>query len=134
MLKNNMARFELDLLKKIVRMVNSRTTSLDHILCMGTPFKAREDIGYQKGSSDSKPTIQKKNFRLKSTKMEELVQTFLRTGTSCPNKKDNFLKREGKEVKCYYCQKMGHIRCHCRHYKLDQNRRLRENKSIGKPT
>ena len=45
-LKNGMALFELDHLRKIVRIMNLGTTSLDHILCMGTTFKAWEGIGY----------------------------------------------------------------------------------------
>ena len=73
LLKNNMVQFKLDHLRKIVRMMNSGTMSLDHIICMGTTSKAREDIGYQKGSSDSKSAVQKKNSCLKSTKIEELV-------------------------------------------------------------
>ena len=39
-LKNNMAQSELEHLRKIIRMMNSRTSSLDHILCMGTTSKA----------------------------------------------------------------------------------------------
>ena len=118
-----MAQFELDHLRKIVRMMNSRTTSMDHILCMGTTSKARESVGYQKRSSNSKSVVQKKNSLLKSSKIEEPARTLSRTGTSCPKKKYKFLKREDKEVRCYYCGKMGHIRCHCRLYKCDQKKR-----------
>ena len=49
-LKNGMALFELDYLRKIVRMMNLGTTSLDHILYMGTTSKAQEGRGYYKGS------------------------------------------------------------------------------------
>ena len=97
-----MSQSELEHLKKIVRMMNSRTTSLDHILCMKTTSKAREGLSSQRGSLGSKPATQKVIPHLKTVKVEELVQTLLRTGTTCPNKKDKFIKDEGKEVKCYY--------------------------------
>ena len=133
-LKNNVAQSELDHLRKIVRMMNSRTTSLNHILYMGTTSKARDRIGYPKGSSNSKSAVQKKNSHLESAKIEELVRMLIRTRTSCPNKRDKFLKKEGKEVRCYYFQKMGHIIRHYRHYKYEHKRKLRKNKSVGKPT
>ena len=48
-----------------MKMLNSRTITLDHILCMGTTSKGWEVLGYQKGSSGTK-TIVQKNARLKS--------------------------------------------------------------------
>ena len=71
---------------------------------------------------------------LKTVKVKEPIWTLPRTQTTCPNKKDKFIKGECKEVRCYYYQKIGHIRRHCRYYKYDQKKRLRENKSVEKPT
>ena len=68
-----MAQSKLDHLRKIVRIMNSRTTSLYHIFYMGTTSKAHEGLGYQKGSSETKPTIQKKNPLLKLAKLEGIV-------------------------------------------------------------
>ena len=45
-IKNNITQFELEHFRKIVRLINSGTTSLDHILCMESTSKAREGIGY----------------------------------------------------------------------------------------
>ena len=129
-----MVQSKLDHLRKIVRTMNLGTTSLDHILCMGAISKAREGIGYQKESLDSKIVVQKKNSHIKSAKIEELVRTLPRTKTYCSNKKDKFLKKEDKEVRCYYCPKMGHIRHRYRHYKSNQKRRLKENLLVEKPT
>ena len=87
-----MAQSELDQLRKIVRMMNSGTLSLDHILCMVTTSKARKGIGYQKGYSDSKSTTQKEISRLKTVSIEEPVRKLSRTGTSGLNTK----KQEGR--------------------------------------
>ena len=54
-------------------------------------------------------------------------------GTIYPNKKDKFLKWKGKGVRCYYYQKMSHIKRHYRHYKSDHKKRLKENKTIEQP-
>ena len=48
-----------------MKMLNSGTTTLDRILCMGITSKGREVLGYQKGSLGTK-TIVQKNARLKS--------------------------------------------------------------------
>ena len=72
-LKNNMVQSELEHLRKTVRMMNSGTSSLDHILCIRTTSKAQEGIGYQRGSSGSKPTAQKEIPCLKNAKVGELV-------------------------------------------------------------
>ena len=101
-LKNSMAQSEVEHLKKIVIMMNSGTTSLDHILCMRTTSKAREGIGYQRGSLDSKLVAQREIPHLKTVKVEEPVRTLPRMGTTCLNKKGKFIKEEGKEVRCYY--------------------------------
>ena len=63
-----MVQSKLDHLRKIVRTMNLGTTSLDHILCMGAISKAREAIGYQKESLNSKIVVQKKNSHIKSAK------------------------------------------------------------------
>ena len=81
--------------------MNTRITSLDHTLCMGTTSKGREGIGYKSGSSSSKLAAEKKISHLKNVLVEEPVRTLLRMRTACPNKKGNFVKREGKEVRCY---------------------------------
>ena len=68
-----MVQSELDHLRKIVRMMNSKTTSMDHILCMGIASKAWKSKGYQKGSSFSKLAVKKKNPCLKTVKTEGQV-------------------------------------------------------------
>ena len=55
-LKKIMAQSELNHHRKMGRMMNSGTASLDHILCMGTTSKTRDDIGYKRGSPYSKST------------------------------------------------------------------------------
>ena len=69
-----MAQYELDHLRKIVRMMNSRTTSLDHILYIGTTSMTREGIGYHKVPSEIKLAIYK-NSHLKFAKIKETIQT-----------------------------------------------------------
>ena len=56
-----------------MRMMNSGTTSLDRILCMGTTSKARESINYQEGSLDSKTAVQKKHSHINFAKIKEIV-------------------------------------------------------------
>ena len=55
--KNGISQSELELLKKRVKMLNSRTTSLDHFLCMERMTKAYEGLGYKKGSSRTKSIV-----------------------------------------------------------------------------
>ena len=56
-----------------MRMMNSESFSLDHILFMGNTSKAWEGISYQKELSSSKPAVQKKNSRPNPTKIEKGV-------------------------------------------------------------
>ena len=58
-----------------MRMMNTGTTSMDHILYMGTTSKTREGIGYQKGPLETNPIVQKKNSYLMFAKIEENNRT-----------------------------------------------------------
>ena len=89
-----MAQSKLDHLRKIVRMMNSGITSLDHILYMGTTSKNKKGIVYQKESIEIKPSSRKKSSGVKSTKIKETIRTPPRIGTSCPDQKDKLLKRK----------------------------------------
>ena len=75
-LKNNMAQYEIEHLRKLLRMMDSRMSSLDQILCMGTTSNAWEGIGYQRGSLGSKLVAQNEIPCPKTVKVEEIVQTF----------------------------------------------------------
>ena len=55
--KNNTTQFELEQLKRRVRMLNLGTTSLDHILGMGKSSKECGGLGYMKGSSGTQATV-----------------------------------------------------------------------------
>ena len=56
--KNSIAQYDLEQLKRRVRMLNLGTTSLDHILGMGKSSKGNEGLGYRKGSSGTKVVVQ----------------------------------------------------------------------------
>ena len=73
--------------------MNSRITSLDHILCMGTTSKTKKGID-QKESIEIKLASRKKSSSVKSTKIKETIRTPPRIGTSCQDQKDKFLKRK----------------------------------------
>ena len=64
--KNGVVQSKLNYLKNILRMMNEGTTSLDHILYVGTTSKGREGIVYLKKSSRTEPVVHK-NASLKTS-------------------------------------------------------------------
>ena len=71
--KNSTIEFELEQAKRRVRMLNSRTTFLDHILGMGKSSKGCEDLGYMKGSSKTKVIVQT-NAQAKPSSSKNVAQ------------------------------------------------------------
>ena len=128
--KNSIIQFELEQLKKRVRMLNFGTPSLDHVLYMGRTSKGHEDPGYKKGSSRTKVVVwtdaQAKLSSFKNAVWTNPIPTNPGTGPSSLN------KRRPKGIRCYYCRKMGHVLHQCIHYRADQKKRLKENQPVVK--
>ena len=114
--KNSTTHSELEQLKKRVRMAK-------------TP-NGHEDLGYKKGSSETKAAIridaQAKLSCSKNVVQTNPILTNPRTGPSSSN------KRRPRGIRCYYYRMMGHIRPQCRHYKADQKKKLKENQPAVK--
>ena len=123
--KNSDAQSELEQLKKRVRMLNSGTSSLYHVLCTGRTFKGHDVLGYKKGSSRTKVAVwtdaQAKLSGSKNAVWTNPVLTNYGTNSSSSN------KRRPKGIRCFYCKKIGHIWYQCRHYRADKKKRLKEN-------
>ena len=58
----------------------------------------------------------------------------LKNGKNVLEQERQVHKRGGQGSQMLLVPKMGHIRCQCKHYKFDQKKRLREYKSVKKPT
>ena len=66
-------------------------------------------------------STQAKLYGSKNVVQTNLVLTNPGTGPSTSN------KRRPKDIQVLYCRKIGHIRRQCRHCRVDQKKRLKEN-------
>lgn len=111
---------EITLLKKNIRMLNSGTSKLDEILCIGKTSGDHHGLGYQRGGASSSKTIFVPSI---NSQNEAAGSRTVTTVSATP------AKASQKSWVCHYCAKKGHIKPWC--YKLlkdlKKQRRSRSN-------
>ena len=97
---------ELKQIKKTIRMMNSNTTALEHILVMGKRNKDHEGLGFKGENSETNSS----------------------TPTKATQKGKNHYHKRKKALatlRCYFCRKLGHVKKECTHFFMHQKMRQR---------
>ena len=105
-------------MRKTVRMLNFCTIALDQILLMGKSPKSHEGLGYTREKSQTKCSIPKAAAPKRSAPKPKI------------EKKEQYSRT--RELKCYYCRRLGHKRSQCSYYLVDQQKRQHELKATTK--
>ena len=118
------AKSELEYMKKSIKMLNTGTDKLDHILTIGKPSGEHHGLGFTGKNLSSKTVFVKEGS---GAVPQQKIKTFTATIENPVKNSAGIAVKNHRRMNvpiCHYCGRKGHIRLRCFQYLSDIRKRV----------